>query len=75
MDCSGVVYTAFKKENIKLPRSSRNMAKRGTEISLSKAEKGDLLFFITSKRSKEISHVGLVISVKKVNFSLYTELL
>jgi cell wall-associated NlpC family hydrolase len=67
MDCSGVVYTAFKEENIKLPRSSRNMAKRGTEISLSKAEKGDLLFFVTSKRSKKISHVGLIVSVKKGN--------
>jgi cell wall-associated NlpC family hydrolase len=65
MDCSGVVYTAFNEENIKLPRSSRNMANKGTEISLNKAKKGDLLFFVTSKRSSKISHVGLIVSVKK----------
>ena len=62
MDCSGVVYTAFAKENIQLPRISRNMAKLGKKISLKRVEKGDLLFFDTSKRSRRISHVGLVVS-------------
>ena len=64
MDCSGLVYTAFGKEEIKLPRVSRDMAKRGKPISLSKSAKGDLLFFITNKNKKSINHVGLVISVK-----------
>lgn len=65
MDCSGVIYTAFGKENLQLPRTSKNMAKRGRKISLSKAQKGDLLFFKTSKSKKEINHVGLIISSQK----------
>lgn len=64
MDCSGVVFVAYKKENIQLPRVSRNMAKQGKKISLKKAKKGDLLFFRTSKRSRRINHVGLITSVK-----------
>lgn len=64
MDCSGLVYTAFGKENIQLPRVSRNMAKKGKRISLKKVKKGDLLFFKISRRSNQINHVGLVTSIK-----------
>jgi cell wall-associated NlpC family hydrolase len=64
MDCSGVVYVAYKKENIQLPRVSREMAKQGKKISLKEARKGDLLFFRTHKSSRKINHVGLIISVK-----------
>ncbi|MDD7913517.1 C40 family peptidase [Polaribacter ponticola] len=62
MDCSGVVYVAFGEESFKLPRVSRDMAKRGKKISLSKAQKGDLLFFQTNKSRRRINHVGLVVS-------------
>ncbi|QNM85645.1 C40 family peptidase [Polaribacter pectinis] len=65
MDCSGVIYVAFGEENVQLPRISRDMAKRGKKIPLSKAKKGDLLFFKTSKSGRNINHVGLVTSVKK----------
>lgn len=68
MDCSGLIYVAFDKENFQLPRISRDMAKRGKKISLSKTEKGDLLFFKTSKR-RSINHVGLVVSNKKGQIS------
>lgn len=60
MDCSGLVCTAFKKENISLPRSSRDMALEGVPVSLMEIEKGDLLFFKTSSKNV-ISHVGLVV--------------
>lgn len=61
MDCSGLVYTSFAKENIALPRVSRDMAKRGKRVSLLKAQEGDLVFFQTNKSKKVINHVGLVI--------------
>jgi cell wall-associated NlpC family hydrolase len=61
MDCSGLIFVAFKKENIALPRVSRDMAKQGKRITLKNAKKGDLLFFKTSKNSKEINHVGLIV--------------
>ena len=60
MDCSGLIYTAFKEADISLPRVSRDMANEGRAISLDEVQKGDLLFFQTSKGSKRINHVGLV---------------
>jgi len=67
MDCSGLVYTSFKNEDIALPRVSRDMAKQGKRISLRKAEEGDLLFFRTNKRRSRINHVGLVVESRKGN--------
>ncbi|TPN86134.1 C40 family peptidase [Aquimarina algicola] len=64
MDCSGLVYTSFKKENVVLPRTSRTMATQGKAISLKKVVVGDLLFFKTNKRKNVISHVGLVVETK-----------
>ena len=64
MDCSGLVYVAFKKEGISIPRVSRAMAAKGKNVSLKKAKRGDLLFFRTTRKRK-ITHVGLVTSVKK----------
>lgn len=61
-DCSGLVYTTFEAENIKLPRSSYEQAKIGKVIPLSSAQKGDLIFFKTNK-SKQINHVGLITEV------------
>lgn len=63
MDCSGLVYTAFQKENIALPRVSKEMATKGVLISLKDTEEGDLLFFKTSSKNN-ITHVGLVIENK-----------
>ena len=64
MDCSGLVYVAFQKENIVLPRVSRDMAKKGKPISKSSARPGDLVFFKTSKNSRQINHVGLITANK-----------
>ncbi len=61
-DCSGLVYTTFESENIKLPRSSYDQAKVGKVIPLNDAKKGDLIFFKTNK-SRQINHVGLITEV------------
>lgn len=63
MDCSGLVYTAFQKEAIALPRTSRAMATKGIAISRKKVAVGDLLFFKTGRTKKNINHVGIVVSV------------
>ena len=70
MDCSGLIFTAFKNENILLPRVSRDMAKRGKRLKLNAVKKGDLLFFRTNKRQARINHVGLVINTtnNKIEF-------
>lgn len=65
MDCSGLIYESFRVNSIYLPRISRDMAKKGTKVSLKQVQKGDLLFFKTQNRRNAINHVGLVTDVKK----------
>ncbi|WP_299885448.1 C40 family peptidase [uncultured Lacinutrix sp.] len=60
MDCSGLVYTAFKEADINIPRVSSAMATHGNWIDLKKVEIGDLLFFATAKNSRKVNHVGIV---------------
>lgn len=61
MDCSGLVYTSFKKEEIVLPRTSRAMSTQGKTIPLKNIEIGDLVFFKTNKNRNVVNHVGLVV--------------
>ena len=60
MDCSGMVTAVFNIFDIKLPRSSHDMAAVGEKVDSSDVKKGDLIFFKTNGRSV-INHVGLVI--------------
>lgn len=67
MDCSGLVYITFLNAgDIFLPRTSREIAKKGDRIPKNKIKKGDLVFFKTSRRNV-INHVGLVVNNKKGN--------
>jgi lipoprotein Spr len=63
-DCSGLVFSTFESENIKLPRSSYEQSKIGKTIKFEDAKKGDLIFFKTNK-SKQINHVGLITEVSR----------
>lgn len=63
MDCSGLVTSAFSNEGISLPRSSSDIALSGDWIDLKEVQKGDLLFFATSGKSRTVSHVALVTQV------------
>jgi cell wall-associated NlpC family hydrolase len=63
MDCSGLLYVSFGEHHIDLPRASYEIAKEGENIDLKNVTAGDLLFFGTSNRKKNINHVGLVVSV------------
>ena len=65
IDCSGLLFISFQSERINLPRTARDMSKKGTKISLSKVQKGDLLFFKTNKKKRTINHVGLVVEKNK----------
>lgn len=65
MDCSGLLYVAFGEHDIALPRVSYNMAQKGKQVRVKDLEKGDLLFFKTSKKGKRINHVGMVVAVEK----------
>lgn len=61
-DCSGLMYSTFKKFDITLPRSSHEMAEIGTEINTENAKKGDLIFFI-NRGQRRINHVGMIVEI------------
>jgi len=61
-DCSGLMCTTFKEVDMELPRSSYEMAQYGFKVDKTKAQKGDLIFFYTTNKSR-ISHVGMITEV------------
>ena len=61
-DCSGLIYATFGMYDISLPRTSIEMSNYGTVVSTNEAQKGDLIFFKTSRR-QQINHVGMVVEV------------
>lgn len=60
MDCSGMVTAVFNIFDMKLPRSSNEMARVGEKVDRNNVKKGDLVFFKTNGR-RTINHVGLVV--------------
>lgn len=62
MDCSGMVTAVFNIFDLKLPRSSHEMAAVGEKREEKDIQKGDLIFFKTNGRGV-INHVGMVIDV------------
>lgn len=65
MDCSGMVTAVFDIFDLKLPRSSHEMATVGEKIDEKEVKKGDLIFFNTNRRG--ISHVGIVTEITDDN--------
>lgn len=61
-DCSGLMCSTFGAFDINLPRTSIEMSGFGTVVSAQEAQKGDLIFFKTSRR-RQINHVGMVVEV------------
>ena len=66
MDCSGLIYTAYKSVDYNIPRTSLAMYRDGANVKVKHIKNGDLLFFKTSKkRNSKVNHVGLVTSIRK----------
>lgn len=65
MDCSGLLLNSFKAIDMSLPRTSQGQSKIGKEVKVKEVQPGDLLFFATGKKKKEITHVGLVVDVNR----------
>lgn len=64
MDCSGLLLNAFKVVDISLPRRSSDQSKVGVDVKMNELQPGDLVFFATGRKKKQITHVGLVTEVK-----------
>ncbi len=65
MDCSALTSTAYRAIDVKLPRSADDQSTVGTKVKKIKdVKEGDLVFFATGKKKKQITHVGIVTDVK-----------
>ncbi|MBS1508092.1 MAG: C40 family peptidase [Bacteroidetes bacterium] len=64
IDCSGLTGNAFQSINVALPRTADAQALKGEKVKLGDLKPGDLVFFATGKKKREITHVGIVTEVK-----------
>lgn len=64
MDCSALTSTAYRSIDVSLPRQTGDQASMGKKIKVKDVQPGDLVFFATGKKKKEITHVGLVTDIK-----------
>ena len=64
MDCSGLLLNSFHAIDYDLPRSSEAQSKVGKEVKMKELEPGDLVFFATGRKKRQITHVGLVTESK-----------
>lgn len=62
IDCSGLVFLSFESIDIKIPRSSADMAEIGSSIALADVQPGDIVLF-TYPGGTRISHSGIVSTV------------
>ena len=65
IDCSALVYHSFASVGVKLPRTSTDQSKQGKKIPERKIRPGDVLFFATGKKKKEVTHTGIVTEAQK----------
>lgn len=64
IDCSGLTGNAFQAINVPLPRTADAQALKGEKVKIGDLKPGDLVFFATGKKKREITHVGIVTEVK-----------
>ncbi|CEH31026.1 S-layer homology domain-containing protein [Aneurinibacillus migulanus] len=63
-DCSGFTQYVYKKLDVSLPRTASQQFEKGTKVSTSSMQPGDLVFFDTGGGS--ISHVGIYMGAGKM---------
>ena len=63
MDCSGLVYWAYKQVGVSVPRSSASFASAGEGVSLDNAQPGDVICIDARPRDgrSRITHVAIYI--------------
>lgn len=61
VDCSGFTTYVFAKSGIRLPRTSIEQSRIGERVSKADLQTGDLVFFVTGRRSSRINHVGMYV--------------
>ncbi|MFD2034932.1 C40 family peptidase [Belliella marina] len=60
IDCSALIYHSFASVGVTMPRTSEQQSKIGRKVSGNKLEKGDVVFFATGKKKRQVTHAGIV---------------
>lgn len=60
MDCSALTGAAYRAIEVKLPRSADGQSDVGEKVKIKELQPGDLVFFATGKKKRQITHVGIV---------------
>ncbi len=63
VDCSGLVYLAYQRNGIRVPRTTRGQFNAITPVPRDQVQPGDLLFFRLN--SRKVSHVGIYVDQGK----------
>ncbi|MDB5255815.1 MAG: nlpC [Chitinophagaceae bacterium] len=64
LDCSGLTSISYQAIDITIPRNSQSQSSIGAAVDLDDIQPGDLVFFADTKKSKKITHVGMVTEVE-----------
>ena len=62
MDCSALLLHSFSSIGVTLPRNSEAQSKIGRRVAIKGLQKGDMVFFATGKKRRQITHAGIVTS-------------
>jgi len=65
IDCSGLTINAYRAIDLSLPRTAEDQAGVGEKVKMKDLKPGDLVFFATGKKKREVTHVGIVTVVRK----------
>lgn len=67
IDCSALVYHSFYSVGINMPRTSVAQSELGKDLKRNEIEPGDLLFFATGRKRKQVTHSGIVTEASKTD--------
>ena len=61
---AGLTGNAYRAIDLTLPRTADGQSMVGQKVKRKKVSEGDLVFFATGDKKREITHVGIVTEVK-----------
>ncbi|MBS9522492.1 C40 family peptidase [Litoribacter ruber] len=67
MDCSALLLHSFSSVGVTLPRTSEAQSKIGRRVTVQSLKKGDVVFFATGRKRRQVTHAGIVTSNNRGN--------